>query len=230
MPRDTSHPRLLAMLLVGVVLAGAAGCTSTPPPARSPFDDRGAAPTAPAGVTSYPPPFPPGGNPAGTPPTMTSAAAREAAAGAATDALAQRMGVPAPRLRVVSIDAIEWNDRCLGVALPGVTCAQVVTPGYRVQLRADTGSTHLVHVGPGGAIGWVPQSTVHATVQQPERANAALALTEAGGKTVSVLLGGGTQRIDVPIGSLKAGNRVVLGVDDLLDGGPLRVVWIAPED
>jgi len=32
---------------------------------------------------------------------------------------------------------VEWPDRCLGVETPGVVCAQVITPGYRIIVRSD---------------------------------------------------------------------------------------------
>lgn len=198
-------------------------------------------PTVPPGVTSFPPPFAPplltptpsgtsvptGPAPVGT--TSPATGDREAATGAAIEVLAERTVVRATRIAVVRADAVDWPDGCLGVALPGLACTQVITPGYRVVLRYDTGSMHEMRTGRGGASAWVAQSTIHATVRDTERSGSALALTDGGGTVLSVLLAPGTQRLGVPVGSLKAGDRVVLGVDDLRDGGPLRAVWIAHE-
>jgi hypothetical protein len=229
---------LLAALEVGAALVLAAcGASDTPP--RSPFDDGRAAPTVRPGVTSYPPPFaPPSMTPgAGIPTAPPGAPASpdrgdpEAATGAAIEVLAQRMNVAATRLARVSVEAVDWPDACLGIAVPGVPCAQVVTPGYRVVLRYDTGSTHEVHTGRGGLAAWAPQQTLRVTVREPEQPSAPLSLTDGGaeGRAVRVLLGPGTQRLGVPAGALKAGDRVALGVDDPRDGGPLRAIWIARE-
>ncbi|MFA7248702.1 MAG: hypothetical protein WC273_03650 [Dehalococcoidia bacterium] len=239
MPADPSarHPRIgfaaACGVLAGIALAAGA-CTSPAGPARSPLDDRGPAPTAPPGVTSFPPPFlPPTLTP--TPPASatvtpsTAAGDREAATGAAIEALAERMAISATRLTVVRVDAVDWPDGCLGVALPGRACTQVITPGFRVLLRYDTGSTHEMRTGRAGALAWVAQTTMHATVQQPELVGAALRVMDAGGQVRSVLLAPGTERLDIPVGSLRTGDRVVLGVDDVRDGSPLRAVWIARE-
>lgn len=237
--RSTGPIRHAATALAGLAFVIAAACTPRGAAVRSPLDDRGPAPTPPPGVTSFPPPFAP---PLLTPTPAASPIASapppaagdgEATTGAAIEALAQRMAVSATRIAVVRVEAVDWPDACLGVALPGIACAQVVTPGYRVVLRYDTGSMHEMRTGRGGALAWVAQSTIRATVsptgQPPERASSALALTDASGRAVAVLLAPGTQRLGVPVGSLRAGDRVVLGVDDLRDGSPLRAVWIAPQ-
>lgn len=237
MPRDTFHARVrpfTASLLIALTLTA---CTPATAPPRSPFDDRGPAPTAPPGVTSFPPPFAPPtltptatSSPSATPSVtvVTPSGAAEAAVGVAIEALAGRMAVSAARLSLVSVEAVDWPDGCLGVALPGMMCTQVITPGYRVVLRYDTRSTHEVHTGRGGAVAWKPQSMIHATVQQGEQTNSALSLKKTSGEVVAVLLAPGTQRLGLA-GALKAGDRVVLGVDDVNDGSPLRAAWIAPE-
>ena len=227
--RGTSVALLVLVLAVGA-------CTSKETPPRSPFDDRGGAPTAPPGTTSFPPPFTPplltptpggSGGTSSPVPQSPEAGDRESAIGAAIEALAQRMAVSATRISLVRAEQVDWPNGCLGVGLPGLACTQVITPGYRVLLRYDTGSTHEMRTGRGGASAWVAQSRIEATVQQPERTNSALALTDAAGKAISVLLAPGTQRLDIPVGSLKAGDRVTLGADDVNDGSPLRAVWIA---
>ena len=237
-PRRSRPARRLGVLAIALVVTFVLGCTSGPPPTRSPFDDRGAVPTVPRGVPAYPPPFAPpsmtpapgsSGAPSATVPTSPAAGDPEAAAGAAIEALANRMAVNATRLSLVRVEAVDWPNGCLGVELPGMTCTQVVTPGYRVTLRYDTTSMHEMRTGRGGASAWVAQTTVRATVREAERASTALAITDASGKALAVLLAPGTQRLGVPPGSLKAGDRIVLGVDDVRDGGPLRAVWLARE-
>ena len=202
-----------------------AGCGSEASPVRSPLDDRGPQPTVPAGVPNFPPPFPAPTRPATSPPG-TPTPDVEAIATAAIDVLASRMGVPATRFTVERVEAVTWPDGCLGVTIPGMACAQVVTPGYRVVLRANSGSLHEVRTGMSGVTAWAPQATIHATVEQP---GATLALIDAGGKKITALVGGGTQLVEVTLGALKAGDEIVIGADDLGDGSPLRVVWLARE-
>jgi hypothetical protein len=51
-------------------------------------------------------------------------------------ALASGLGISVSDIQVVSAQIIEWPDSCLGVAAPGIACAQMVTPGYLVVLEA----------------------------------------------------------------------------------------------
>jgi hypothetical protein len=55
---------------------------------------------------------------------------------AAVEYLAAEIGVAAKEIEVLSVDAYEWPDASLGCPEPGRSYAQVVTPGYRVVLRA----------------------------------------------------------------------------------------------
>jgi hypothetical protein len=51
--------------------------------------------------------------------------------------LGQHLHIPPTQIRVVSQEQVDWPDACLGVQTPGVACAEVITPGYRVILEAD---------------------------------------------------------------------------------------------
>jgi hypothetical protein len=51
----------------------------------------------------------------------------------------------AEQLRVISIEAVQWPDSSLGCPRPGMAYAQVITPGYRIQLELD-GEFYPVHV------------------------------------------------------------------------------------
>jgi hypothetical protein len=44
--------------------------------------------------------------------------------------LARQLGVEAASIQVISIDAAEWPDSCLGAARPDEMCLEVITPGY----------------------------------------------------------------------------------------------------
>ena len=41
------------------------------------------------------------------------------------------------KIKLVSTEAVDWPDSCLGVSTEGIMCSQVVTPGFRVVLEAD---------------------------------------------------------------------------------------------
>ncbi len=70
---------------------------------------------------------------------------------AAIAALAAQVGVPAAQITVVSLETVTWNDGCLGVVRMGVMCAQMVTPGYRIVLRAN-GRQYEYHTNHDGSV------------------------------------------------------------------------------
>jgi len=51
--------------------------------------------------------------------------------------LSQRLGIPVDTISTKAVASVTWSDPCLGIKAPGLFCAQVLTPGYRVLLRAD---------------------------------------------------------------------------------------------
>jgi hypothetical protein len=51
--------------------------------------------------------------------------------------LAQNLGLNPADISVVSSEETEFSDACLGVSMPEVMCAQVVTPGMTVVLEAN---------------------------------------------------------------------------------------------
>lgn len=53
---------------------------------------------------------------------------------AAISAVVENLGVAAEQVKVVSTEAVDWPDSCLGITMEGISCAQVVTPGFRVTL------------------------------------------------------------------------------------------------
>jgi len=52
--------------------------------------------------------------------------------------LAQRLGLKPEAIQVVSVQAVDWPDTSLGCPEPGMMYAQVITPGYRVMLEAES--------------------------------------------------------------------------------------------
>ena len=56
---------------------------------------------------------------------------------AAKAELATALGLPADEIKVVSLEAVEWPDSCLGISYPNARCLAVITPGYRIMLAAQ---------------------------------------------------------------------------------------------
>src|SRR5574341_570452 len=56
---------------------------------------------------------------------------------AALRALMETLDLPAEQIKLVSTEAVDWPDACLGVLVHGVACAQVVTAGFSIVLEAD---------------------------------------------------------------------------------------------
>ncbi|MHB1318128.1 MAG: PA14 domain-containing protein [Anaerolineae bacterium] len=100
--------------------------------------------------------------------------------------LAGRLGISADAILTDSVESVQWPDSCLG--LGGPDCATVVTPGYRIWLRAgdrtyqyrsDTAGAVRAANGPGtiaptaqaGSTTGVPTST--AVVPAPTTASTA---------------------------------------------------------
>jgi len=54
---------------------------------------------------------------------------------AAIQALATARDFQLNEISVVSVEAVEWSDACLGLGGPAESCAQVITPGYRIFLK-----------------------------------------------------------------------------------------------
>jgi hypothetical protein len=58
------------------------------------------------------------------------------AVSAAITALSGTLNLPPGQITVVSAEAVEWTDGCLGVQKPGVLCTQAIVPGYKIILEA----------------------------------------------------------------------------------------------
>jgi hypothetical protein len=56
---------------------------------------------------------------------------------AAIAALSGNLGLTADKITLVSTEAVDWPDECLGVVNEGLVCAQVITPGFRIILEAN---------------------------------------------------------------------------------------------
>lgn len=64
--------------------------------------------------------------------------------------LAQQLQLDLAQIEVVTVEAVEWPDACLGVYTADMMCAQVITPGYRVVLAVD-GQEYEYHTNIDGS-------------------------------------------------------------------------------
>ena len=244
-----------ACLVVAAMLLAACSSEDEPPP-RSPLEDTAtpAGPAAPTGTatpsaTTTPTDSP---TPLATPsapatPTPTGAEGNgqaspeqhlELATGNAIELMAEWLGAPATDLSVEIAEAVMWPDACLGLAQPGVACAAVLTPGFRIVLRDALGGLHRVHANDGGVMRWAGAAAVVGTVAGVEGSAVLLVDIEGdhaipGGDTV---FGDEITARDAPGSSyiavagpsgLREGDQVAVGLDADPNGGanPL-IAWL----
>jgi hypothetical protein len=84
-------------------------------------------------------------------------------AAAVQQAAAAQLNLSAEQIKVISVEAVEWPDGCLGVQRPEVMCIQVITPGFRVIVEAD-GQPYEYHTNQSGS------AVVLASGAEPETA------------------------------------------------------------
>lgn len=129
----------IACVLLVIMLSA---CNSFTPPNEFP-----PAPTATIGV-KLPIEVTKAPNP---PATAVSGGGYPQAAFKARDALASKLGISADQITIINVEPVDWPDSCLGVSTPGIMCAMMVTPGYRIILRANT-SDYEYHTDQGDNI------------------------------------------------------------------------------
>jgi len=70
--------------------------------------------------------------------------------------LAAHLSITEDSIRVVSAEAVDWSDACIGIHEPGQMCAQVITPGYTIMVDVD-GQSYELHTNTSGSVvGIVP--------------------------------------------------------------------------
>jgi hypothetical protein len=107
-----------ATLLAAVILLSACAAPAapaTPPPAATPAATPAPAPSA--------TPARPGGDE--LPPFMP----------ALQKFALDKMNAKPEEIRLIKMEPVDWPDACLGATQPGEICAQVITPGYRLQVE-----------------------------------------------------------------------------------------------
>jgi hypothetical protein len=51
--------------------------------------------------------------------------------------LAENLSLTPEEIKLISTEAVDWPNACLGIETEGTSCAEVVTPGFRIFLEAD---------------------------------------------------------------------------------------------
>ncbi len=65
-------------------------------------------------------------------------------------------------IETLAVEATEWSDSCLGIGYPDAMCAQVITPGFRMEFSSE-GETFTLHTNEDGsqiAVGAPPQKPI----------------------------------------------------------------------
>jgi hypothetical protein len=86
----------------------------------------------------------------GSTPTPASGGAPAALTAQAVADLSKQLGIPEANIKVASSEAVEWSDGSLGCPEPGMSYAQVITPGYRIVLQVSD-KLYEYHTGEGAA-------------------------------------------------------------------------------
>lgn len=142
---------IIAVMSAALLLGACIAPTATPgAPAQTP----NTLPTQPPSILPTQPPSPlPGVTPGGGLITRPEAEVWKNAPVAlkARADLVKRLQIDPDTIQLVSVEAVEWPDGCLGVQTPGVMCTMVITPGYRVVLEAG-GKQYEYHTDASGDV------------------------------------------------------------------------------
>jgi len=108
---------------------------------------------------------------------------------AAVRALAASLGIPVDQIKIISAEAVEWPDGCLGVSRSDMMCIQVIMPGFRIVLEAN-GQQYEYHTNRDGSAVALATEGAPVTGDKPEQAAvhtlaASLGLTPGDIKVVS---------------------------------------------
>ena len=55
----------------------------------------------------------------------------------AISTLAENLGITPEQIKLVSTEAVDWPDSCLGIVTENISCAEAITSGFRVILEAS---------------------------------------------------------------------------------------------
>jgi 2C-methyl-D-erythritol 2,4-cyclodiphosphate synthase len=76
---------------------------------------------------------------------------------AALTALSEQLNLSADKITLVSTEAVEWPDGCLGIVRMGVMCTQAVVPGFKIILEANA-QKYEFHTNQDGSVVMLAES------------------------------------------------------------------------
>ncbi len=146
----------------------------------------------------------------------------------ALEDLAQRLSVPVEDIDVLSVEAVDWPDSCLGVPVPDQACLQVITPGFRISL-SHAATTYVYHTDSHETV--VLAETVEGkqdplvTGTSDSLVRVRLEVTDAAGQVVTTVQAGETFTLNLYVDDLRdAGDGVYAAYADILY--PARLVTV----
>jgi uncharacterized protein involved in copper resistance len=148
------------LILCGVALLGTACArpiTPTSEPDVTPMASPTATPTQKPGASPVATPKAPGASV--SPLGPGKAKTQEGALQQAKADLARRLQLTPEEISVVSVEAVEWSNASIGCPEPGMAYAEVITPGYKIVLKAE-GKTYTYHAGGDMVILCQPQGSL----------------------------------------------------------------------
>ena len=69
---------------------------------------------------------------------------------AAITVLSQSLNLPAEQISMISTEAVDWRDGCMGIQKIGMMCTQAIVPGYKIILEAN-GKQYEFHTNKNGS-------------------------------------------------------------------------------
>jgi len=150
--------------------------------------------------------------------------------GLALEDLAQRLSVPVEELDVVSVEAMDWPDSCLGVPVPDQACLQVITAGFRISLW-HAATAYVYHTDTRNRV--VLAETIQdgddplAPLPSDPLVRVRLEVTDAAGQVVTTVQAGEAFTLNLYVDDLRdSGDGVYAAYADILY--PARLVSVEP--
>ena len=164
---------------------------------------------------------------AGATGTSTVAPARPEAAAveAAREALARWLGPvgDAGSIEVVSVEAVEWPNGCLGLSRAGQMCTEALVPGFRVALGLGVAVYEVRTDRTGAQVAWAPQVQILVRFLQSST-NVAVFETDDCNEVPTRLVPGTGFGVDLL--TLSQGTPVGIAVADGPQAGMTLLVWV----
>ena len=85
---------------------------------------------------------------------------------AAVTLLSSTFNLPREQITLISTEAVEWPDGCLGIQRAGMMCTQAIVPGYRIILEADSRQYEIHTDEDGSAVALAPSDSDSSLLEQ----------------------------------------------------------------